>query len=514
MSTLLACRLRRHLIISVVLFSLSPLWVLAQIIDGSGSTTGSTVDGSGSTTGSTVDGSGSTTGSTVDGSGGTVGSGTVGSGTTSYDAPNSYDLGGATVTLATAILNGGTVTNGTLSASTEVLAYSGSVTAQLTSSGALTKSTAGTLVLAGQTNLSGGAFINEGTLQIGDGTNTASFSGAITNNATVVFKRGGDFTFSNAISGSGSLVHEGSILRLTVPTTYTGNTTISSGILVLATSANQGLSSATRVALASGASLDISNRAQTITGLTGAGSIYSYGGSAGSLTVSTPGSERQTFSGTLGGSFPDFSFAKSGTGTLALSGTNNYTGTTTVSGGTLLINGSIGNTATTVANGGTLGGTGSIGGLTTVESGGSLSPGDTVGTLTFANGLTLNSGSILNFDLGSTSDLLRISDGTLTGPLVGNVTVNVYDSGSFTPATYTLFNFAGATTADFNASGFAIGVAPGGMSYSFGLTADSLQLTVTAVPEPATAAAALGGVALVALLVRRRQRLRRTEPNR
>lgn len=506
MSTLLARLLRPHHVLTGALLVLFPLVVSAQsTIDGSGSAGGSTVDGSGSV----VDGSGATSGSTGGGSGVIVGSGT-----TSYDAPNSYDLGGATVTLATAILNGGTVTNGTIATATEVLGYSGSVTAQLTSSGALTKSTTGTLVLAGTNNFSLGATVNEGTLQIGNGTTSASFVGSITNNATVVFKRGGDYTFTSTISGTGNLVHEGSILRLTVPTTYTGNTTISSGILVLATSTNQGLSSATRVALAGGASLDISNRAQTITGLTGAGTIYSFGGSAGSLTVATPGSERQTFSGTLGGSLPDFSFAKSGPGTLVLSGTNNYTGTTNVAAGTLLVNGSLGNTATTVANGGTLGGTGSIGGLTTVASGGILSPGDTVGTLTFSNGLTLNSGSILNFDLGSTNDLLRISGGTLTGPLVGNVTVNVYDSGSFTPATYTLFNFAGATTADFNASAFAIGVAPGGLAYSFGLTADSLQLTVTAVPEPATAAAALGGVALVALLVRRRQLVRRTEQKR
>ena len=55
---------------------------------------------------------------------------------------------------------------------------------------------------------------------------------------------------------------------------------------------------------------------------------------------------RNTFYGNLGGSFAGSGLTYSGTGTLKLSGTSNYTGPTSVSSGTL-----------TLANGGNLGAT-------------------------------------------------------------------------------------------------------------------------------------------------------------
>ncbi|MBX3736587.1 MAG: autotransporter-associated beta strand repeat-containing protein [Candidatus Didemnitutus sp.] len=457
-------------------------------------------------TGSGTTGSG--TGSGTDTGSGT-GSGVVGSGTTSYDAPNTYDLGGGTVTLATAILNGGTVTNGAINASTGFTGYSGTVTAQLLGSGGLTKTTSDTLVLAGTNNFSGGTTVSEGTLQIGDGTASATFTGAITNNATVVFNRGGDYAYGNYITGTGDVVQNGDILRLQIPQTYTGRTLVNSGYLVLAANADQGLSTSTQVYVASGAYFDISNHATTGAGLTGAGTVYSFGGSSGHLGVAPPDGERQVFSGTLGGSYPNFAFTKSGTGTLVLSGANTYTGNTDVSAGTLLVNGSLGSTATTVASGATLGGTGSISGATTIATGGILAPGDSVGTLTFHDGLSLASGAVLSFDLGTTGDLIVVDGGTLAGPASGSVTVNLANAGGLTAATYTLFNFTGATLSDFDAADFSLGTSPSGWSYTFGLTADSLQVTVSAVPEPSTIALALGAAGLGCVLLRRRRALQR-----
>lgn len=493
---------RPHRIFALLLVCLLPLAALAQ--DSSGITEGSASNGS------TTEGSASN-GGTSDGSSASGSSVIVGSGTTSYDAPNTYDLGGGTVTLATAILNGGTVTNGTLYASTSFEGYSGTVTAQLSGNSTLTKSTSGTLILAGLNNING-AVINAGTLQIGDGTTTATFTGAITNNAALVFNRGGDFAFGNYISGAGTVTTTGNILRFVLPQTYTGNTTINSGYLVLANNANQGLAASTHVDIASGAFLDISNHSTTVAGLTGAGTVYSYGGSSGHLGVATPDGERQVFSGTLGGSFPNFALTKSGAGTLVLSAANNYTGATTVAGGTLLINGSLGTTVTTVNSGATLGGTGSLAGATTIQSGGILSPGDSIGTLTFTGGLALDSGAVLNFDLGTTSDLVVVNGGFLTGPSSGNVTLNLSNAGGLTAATYNLFTFTGATLSSFDASDFTVGTSPSGWNYAFNLTADSLQLTVTAaaVPEPATSAALLGALTLGLVLVRRRARQSRS----
>ncbi|HBJ86625.1 MAG TPA: hypothetical protein DDZ88_22760 [Verrucomicrobiales bacterium] len=96
----------------------------------------------------------------------------------------------------------------------------------------------------------------------------------------------------------------------------------------------------------------------------------------------------------------------SGVGAVVFSGANTYTGATTVAGATtLLINGNQ-SAATGAVNviAGTLGGTGTIGGATTIQTGGTLNPGDPatsggIGTLTLANGLTLQSSSTTNLQI-------------------------------------------------------------------------------------------------------------------
>lgn len=485
-----------RLVLTVLLLALP----LAPMAEGSGTGEGS-YTGSGSGTG---EGSSTSAGSGT-GDPGDTGSGVVGSGTTSYDAPLTFNLGGGTVTLATAILNGGTVTNGTINASAGFTAYSGSVSAQLTGAAGLTKSTAGTLTLSGTNSYTGGTTIEAGTLRVGDGSATGSLTGNVVNHGTLVFNRSDDLTFAGTISGTGALESIGGIIRFTSPQTYTGATTISSGYLVLPTDVDQGLSASTTVHVAGGAFFDLSNRAQTIAGLTGAGTVYSFGGSTGSLTVATPVGERQTFAGTLGGGQPEFALTKSGGGTLVLSGANTHTGTTTVGAGTLLINGSLNFSGVTVASGGTLGGTGAIAGASEVQSGGILAPGDTVGTLYFADGLVLGSGAVLAFDLGTTSDLVVIGGGTLTGPSGGTVTLNLSDSGGLGAATYNLFTFTSATLSGFDVSDFTIGTSPSGWNYQFGLTADHLQLTVSAIPEPSAVALGLGAAALAVAWFRRRR---------
>ncbi|HAF2805195.1 TPA: autotransporter outer membrane beta-barrel domain-containing protein [Salmonella enterica] len=157
----------------------------------------------------------------------------------------------------------------------------------------LTKTGAGTLILNAENTYTGGTTISEGTLVANNV--EALGTGNVTDNATLELNTGGDF--DNAISGSGQVVKSGDkTLTLSGANSYTGGTTISGGTLV-----------ATNVeALGSG---DVTDNA--------------------TLELNTGG----TFDNVISGSGQ---VVKSGDEMLTLSGANSYTGGTTISGGTLV----------------------------------------------------------------------------------------------------------------------------------------------------------------------------------
>jgi len=204
---------------------------------------------------------------------------------------------------------------------------------------------------------------------------------------------------------------------------------------------------------------------------------------------------------------------KIGAGELIFIGLQAYTGATAVNAGTLTVNGSLGSSAVTVNSGGTLAGGGTLGVSATIASGGHLAPGNSPGTITFTNGLTLTAGSILDFQLGTASDLIRVSGGTLTGPGGGgDIILNLSNSGGFAAGTYPLFNYAGTTgTSGFALSDFTFGSTIAGFDHSLGFNGSTLELTssISAVPEPSTYAALAGATMLAFAGWRGRSRVSR-----
>ena len=106
----------------------------------------------------------------------------------------------------------------------------------------------------------------------------------------------------------------------------------------------------------------------------------------GAATLTT-GSDNTstTFSGTISGTG---GLTKIGAGTLVLTGNNPYSGATAVNGGRLTVNGAIPNSTLTVDGGATLGGTGTVGNA--IIRNGTLSPGNSIGTLTVNGSLVMS----------------------------------------------------------------------------------------------------------------------------
>ena len=216
-----------------------------------------------------------------------------------------------------------------------------------------------------------------------------------------------------------------------------------------------------------------------------------------------------TISGIISG--PGETLTKSGAGTLNLSGANTYSGLTTVSAGALNITGTVAgaltvnagtvsvgsnalvsgsaivnggtlkangllNSTVTIGSAGTLTGAGTIGGLLTLNAGAStinLVDGS-AGTLTLDNGLTLNGGNNLDFDLGASNDTISLAGGAFS--FAGSndlISITKIIGSTITSGTYNLIT--GAT--GISASNFVLsGTTLGGQYLSLAASGGNLQL--------------------------------------
>ena len=353
--------------------------------------------------------------------------------------------------------------------------------APIAGSAGLMKVDAGTLVLSGTNNYTGGTTIAGGTLQLGNGGTTGNILGDVINNAALVFDRSDVLSFTGAVSGSGTVTQAGTgTTILTGANIYTGGTVIGGGTLQLGNGGTTGsiLGDVTN----NGALIFNRRNVQSFSGvISGSGTVTqagtgtiivsgtnSYAGgtffNAGILQAAADGnlgapSGGLTFNGGtlgLGASFDPattrsvtlngsggavdtngFSstmaqsisgmggLTKAGAGILNLTGTSTYTGPTIVQAGTLAVNGSI-TSLTSIEAQGVLGGNGTI--FDDVANAGTIAPGNSIGTLTVAGNYVGNNGrlaleTVLAGD-GAASDVL-VLDGTNGSSATGMTTVVV-----------------------------------------------------------------------------------------
>ncbi len=97
-------------------------------------------------------------------------------------------------------------------------------------------STAGTVIFSGVNTYTGNTAITSGTLEIGGAgqLNSGAYAGTISNAGTLRFNSSANQSLSGVISGTGSLVKNGTgTLTLNAANTYSGGTTVNTGTLVV-----------------------------------------------------------------------------------------------------------------------------------------------------------------------------------------------------------------------------------------------------------------------------------------
>ncbi|MKI50616.1 AIDA autotransporter-like protein ShdA, partial [Salmonella enterica subsp. enterica] len=274
------------------------------------------------------------------------------SGANSYSGGTLISDGTLVATSVEALGSGDVTNNAVLELNT-----GGTFDNAISGSGQVVKSGDETLTLSGTNTYSGGTLISGGTLVASNV--EALGTGDVTNNAVLELNTGG--TFDNAISGSGQVVKSGDeTLTLSGANSYTGGTLISGGTLVASNVEALGTGDVTDNAVLelntggdfdnaiSGSGQVVKSGDETLT-LSGANSYTGgttiSGGTLVATSVDALGSGDVTDNVVLelntGGTFDNVisgsgQVVKSGDKTLTLSGSNTYTGGTTINDGTLI----------------------------------------------------------------------------------------------------------------------------------------------------------------------------------
>jgi fibronectin-binding autotransporter adhesin len=489
--------------------------------------------------------------------------GATGAGSVTLGAPVgvhnvTFDAAGYTISSNTLTLNNSTITTNA----------DATISSTLAGSTGLIKSGNGTLTLTGVNSYTGGTSVNQGTLKLDLGArsgNAALGAFAVASGATLNLDNtnttvGGYYPSGFVLSGEGTVTKTGvgsiDFWNGSNLNNFTGTMDVQQGALRvnnITTGAN--MSQAT-LNIASGATFDVRyNASLSVDKLTGSGTLdQSYDGGSGlSVTVgSNNGSS--IFDGVISNSSGQaMTLTKAGSGSFTLSGTNSYTGATSVNAGKLLINGnnSAATGTITVAAGtadatpvATLGGSGTgsngtIGGNVVLaaesasgfKNGGILAPTAAAsGTkLSVTGTTTFGAGSIFEWSMSATDPTTDPGNGTANsgtyGQLAGTGAITGSDAvfkivlgagNAFTDAFWNtdktwnnVFTGDGATNtlasifSSISGSGITFADNKGTVTDQGYFTFSSTStLSWTAVPEPTSA---LAGLLLAAGLLRRRR---------
>ena len=243
---------------------------------------------------------------------GTAGLVKSGAGTATLGASNSYDgatdLQGGTLSLssngrlaagAVTISNEASLDFATGSGQTNIVAN------DISGAGQLLNNNSSETRFTGSVTSAGGLTINSGTVRIGNGGTTGSYTGdTALNGGTLAFDRSDTFTYGGIISGSGSLakVSSGTVVLGGNSTNFSGTLTIFAGTARIGDGATNGLFS---------------------------GNTTVNGGG----TLAFDRSDASSYSGTISGAG---AVVKVNTGAMTLTASNNYSGSTTLFAGTLV----------------------------------------------------------------------------------------------------------------------------------------------------------------------------------
>ena len=325
--------------------------------------------------------------------------------------------GGVTVTDYT-LTDGTLAANATVTASDAFNVNNGLIAGTLNGTGKLTKSGTGTVILTGTNDYTGGTTIESGALRLGTGGTTGSITGDVMNNGLLIIDRSDDVDFSNVISGTGSLaLIGGGTTTLADANSYSGGTAITAGTSAIGTAASFG-----------------------------SGAIFNNG----AVTID------QTQDGVLVNDLEGSgSFVKTGAGNMDMTGGGGFTGSVDIQQGAASVNANYSQADFLIGNGTRLSGTGAVGDLT-VDGGAELATGNNgIGTLTVANSLVQQGGSLWSVELGSSgqNDAVHaggsatIADGAVLD--VANVSGGRYALDS----AYTVLSAAGGVTGRYTLTG-------------------------------------------------------------